>query len=48
MWPAELIPDEDLLFYRIHKSFIVNGELVPGAFQERGEGDARGMSGRVA
>ncbi len=44
MWPIEQIPNEDLLFYRIHKSFVVDGEVVPGAFQERGEGEMRGMS----
>ena len=44
MQPIEHIPDEDRLFYRIHKSYIVEGEVVPGAFQERGEDDARGMS----
>jgi hypothetical protein len=44
MWPVENIPDSDILFYRIHISFIVDGEIVPGAFQERGEGRERGMS----
>ena len=44
MWLIERIPDEDRLFYRIHKSYIVEGEVVPGAFQERGEDDTRGMS----
>lgn len=44
MWPIELIPDEDRLFYRIHKSYLVDGEIVPGAFQERGEDESRGMS----
>ncbi|MBK9338284.1 MAG: hypothetical protein IPM98_17715 [Lewinellaceae bacterium] len=44
MWTIEDIPDSDFLYYRIHKSFLVNGELIPGAFQERGEGADRGMS----
>ena len=44
MWPKEPIPDGDLLFYRIHKSDFVVGEIVPGAFRERGEGEAKGMS----
>jgi len=38
MWQIEQIPDADRLFYRIHKSFVVDGEIIPGAFQERGEG----------
>ena len=44
MWPTEPIPDGDPLFYRIHKSDFVEGEIVPGAFRERGEGAAKGMS----
>ena len=44
MWDTEIIPNEDHLFYRLHKSFIVDGEVLPGAFQERGEGEQRGMS----
>lgn len=44
MRPIEQIPGEDRFFYRIHKSYIVDGEVVPGAFQERGEGTERGMS----
>ncbi|TAK35723.1 MAG: hypothetical protein EPO28_14335 [Saprospiraceae bacterium] len=44
MWEIESIPDETHLFYRLHKSFIVEGEVLPGAFQERGEGNERGMS----
>ncbi len=44
MWEIEFIPDEDHLFYRLHKSFILEGEVLPGAFQERGEGEQRGMS----
>lgn len=44
MWPIEEIPDADLLYYRIHKSFVVDVEVIPGAFQERGDGAERGMS----
>lgn len=44
MWPIENIPDSDHLFYRIHKNNIVDGEVVPGAFRERGEGAKKGMS----
>ncbi len=40
----ENIPDDDLLYYRVHKTFIVEGVLVPGAFKELGEGADRGMS----
>lgn len=36
MFEKEEIPDEDQLFYRIHKSYIVKGVLTPGAFQEKG------------
>ncbi len=43
-WPIESIPDEDLLFYRIHKNNIVEGELIPGAFREIGSGESRSMS----
>ena len=41
----EDVPDKDHLFYRIHKTdFNRNGEIIPGAFKERGEGERRGMS----
>lgn len=38
MWPIETIPDEDKLFYRIHKNYIQDGQLIPGSFREKGEG----------
>jgi hypothetical protein len=39
------IPDQDLLFFRIHKDWFKNGEIKPGAFQDRGEHPClRGMS----
>lgn len=44
MWEIELIPDDAVLYYRIHKGFVVRGELIPGVFKERGEGKNRGMS----
>lgn len=43
MWPIENIPNTANLFYRIHKSNIIEGEVVPGAFRERGEGKEKGM-----
>ncbi len=44
MWPVEIIPDEDSVYYRIHQTFIRDGELIPGGFKERGSEKARGMS----
>jgi hypothetical protein len=38
MWDIETIPDGDFVFMRAHKSFIKDGELIPGVFQNRGEG----------
>jgi hypothetical protein len=32
-YPKEPIPDSSNLFYRIHKSFIIDGDIIPGAFQ---------------
>lgn len=37
MYPVEYIPDADKVYYRIHKTYIKNGELIPGAFREQGE-----------
>ena len=34
-WPAENIPNEDNVFYRIHKMWIEGGEPVPGSFRNR-------------
>jgi len=36
MFEKEEIPDEDDLFYRIHKSCIIEGVLTPGVFKEKG------------
>ncbi len=44
MWEIEFIPDENLLFYRIHENWIEDGEVNPGVFRERGEGENKGMS----
>lgn len=45
MWAAENIPDADMLFYRLHVTVdFRDGIIKPRAFQERGEGDERGMS----
>ncbi len=34
-WPRENIPDENSLFYRIHRTWIQNGNPIPGAFKDR-------------
>ncbi|NIR52265.1 hypothetical protein GWO43_27100 [candidate division KSB1 bacterium] len=41
---SEVIPDEDLLYYNIHKNWIREGEVMPGVFRERGEEELKGMS----
>lgn len=38
MYDIEEIPDEDKLFYRIHKDFYRRGNLIPGAFREIRDG----------
>ena len=43
-WPVEYIPDEDLQFYRVHRGFIREGNLIPGVFREQGRGKSRSMS----
>jgi hypothetical protein len=43
-WQPESIPDQDRLFMRVHvKTWVRDGEVRPGAFQNRPEG-APGMS----
>jgi len=37
MWPIEEIPNRDTLYYRIHQSYLIRGELKPGAFREIGD-----------
>jgi len=39
-WAIEPIPNEDLLYMRVHKSYYRNGELLPIAFRDH----ERGMS----
>lgn len=34
-WPKEVIPDKDDLFMRVHKTWVRDGEPLPGAFQNR-------------
>jgi len=34
-WEKETIPDNDLLYYRIHKNWMIDGELRPGVFRNR-------------
>lgn len=38
---VEEIPNEDSLFYRLHKNYLREGEIIPGAFQAKG---GEGMS----
>jgi len=41
----ESIPDQDLLFFRVHKSYVRNGDIIPGAFRDQGIHPlVRGMS----
>ena len=44
IWNTEEIPDIDSQYLRIHKNNIRDGDVIPGAFRERGEGEDRGMS----
>ena len=44
MWPIEQIPDRDKLYFRVHDVDIRGGNVIPGAFRERGEGNNNGMS----
>jgi len=37
-FPKEPIPNQSNLFYRIHKTFIVDNEIIPGAFQSKIDG----------
>lgn len=38
MYPVEKIPDTDKLYRRVHKTFVINGELIPIAFRENDGG----------
>jgi len=35
-WPKEDVPDADALFMRVHRQFVVGGQLQPGAFRDQG------------
>jgi hypothetical protein len=35
-WPVEIIPGTDELFMRVHRTFVVNGNLIPGVFRDHG------------
>jgi len=43
-WAVKQIPNEDDLYMRVHRSYAPNGELIPGVFRDRGEGEKKGMS----
>lgn len=43
-YKGEEIMDPDKLFYRIHINDFREGEVMPGAFRERGSGDQKSMS----
>ena len=36
-WPSEHIPDHDVLYMRVHRSYIRNGQLTPGVFRDQGD-----------
>ena len=40
----EDVPNEDYLYYRIHKNEVRNGKVPPGSFSEKGDGNEKGMS----
>jgi hypothetical protein len=37
-WPVEEIPDSDDLYMRVHKMFVLEGELQPSVFRNHGDG----------
>jgi hypothetical protein len=37
-YPKEQIPNEASLYYRIHKTYIIDNEIIPGAFQSKIDG----------
>jgi len=37
-WPAEQIPDEDQLYYRVHRTYLRFDEIEPAAFTNRPKG----------
>ncbi len=38
MWDIEEIHNDNKLFYRIHKDYIIDGKLTHGVFEEKGNG----------
>ena len=38
IWPVEAIPETDKLYMRVHRSYVHNGDFVPGAFRDHGGG----------
>jgi hypothetical protein len=38
-WPVEAIPDDDLLYKRVHENFITRNGIEPGTFANRPKGD---------
>lgn len=38
MYEVEEIPNHDKLFYRIHPNWMNDGQIIPGAFRELGDG----------
>lgn len=43
-WPKQQVPDGDLLFMRVHSSYIKDGKPNAGVFVNHGEGEQEGMS----
>ena len=35
LWPSENVPDDDLLYMRVHKDHFCDGEIAPGAFRNQ-------------
>jgi hypothetical protein len=33
-WPEEVIPDDNALYMRVHKTHVQNGVLLPGVFRD--------------
>ncbi len=33
VWPTEVIPDKAVLYMRLHRAWMKNGEPIPGAFR---------------
>jgi hypothetical protein len=37
-WPIEVIPDDDLLYMRVHENYITHNGIEPGTFVNRPKG----------